>query len=40
VSDVERDARNPTVRVIWKLAAALETMALRHSGKRDAVERI
>ena len=25
VSDVERGARNPTVRVIWKLANALET---------------
>ena len=25
VSDVERGARNPTVRVIWKLADALET---------------
>ena len=25
VSDIERGARNPTVRVIWKLADALET---------------
>ena len=25
VSDVERGARNPTVKVIWKLAVALET---------------
>jgi transcriptional regulator with XRE-family HTH domain len=25
VSDVERGARNPTVKVIWKLADALET---------------
>ena len=25
VSDIERGARNPTVRVIWKLAEALET---------------
>jgi transcriptional regulator with XRE-family HTH domain len=25
VSDVERGARNPTVRVIWKLAFALDT---------------
>ncbi len=25
VSDVERGARNPTVKVIWKLAEALET---------------
>ena len=25
VSDVERGARNPTVKVIWKLAHALET---------------
>ena len=25
VSDVERGARNPTVKVIWKLAAALDT---------------
>ncbi len=25
VSDIERGARNPTVRVIWKLAVALET---------------
>ncbi len=25
VSDVERGARNPTFKVIWKLAAALET---------------
>lgn len=25
VSDVERGARNPTVRVIWKLAGALDT---------------
>ena len=25
VSDIERGARNPTVRVIWKLANALET---------------
>ncbi len=25
VSDIERGARNPTVKVIWKLAAALET---------------
>ena len=25
VSDVERGARNPTVKVIWKLATALDT---------------
>ena len=25
VSDVERGARNPTVKVIWKLAVALDT---------------
>ena len=25
VSDIERGARNPTVKVIWKLANALET---------------
>ena len=25
VSDIERGARNPTVKVIWKLAEALET---------------
>ncbi len=25
VSDVQRGARNPTVKVIWKLAEALET---------------
>ncbi len=25
VSDIERGARNPTVKVIWKLAVALET---------------
>ena len=25
VSDIERGARNPTVRVIWKLADALDT---------------
>ena len=25
VSDIERGARNPTVRVIWKLANALDT---------------
>ena len=25
MSDIERGARNPTVRVIWKLAEALET---------------
>lgn len=25
VSDVERGARNPTVRVVWKLADALDT---------------
>ncbi len=25
VSDIERGARNPTVKVIWKLADALET---------------
>ncbi len=26
VSDVERGARNPTVKVIWRLALALETL--------------
>lgn len=26
VSDVERGARNPTVKVIWKLAIALDTL--------------
>jgi hypothetical protein len=26
VSDVERDARNPAVKVSWKLALALETV--------------
>ncbi len=25
MSDIERSARNPTVKVIWKLAEALET---------------
>ncbi len=25
VSDIERGARNPTVKVIWKLAVALDT---------------
>ena len=25
MSDIERGARNPTVKVIWKLAEALET---------------
>ena len=26
VSDIERGARNPTVKVIWKLALALDTL--------------
>ena len=37
VSDVERGARNPTVKVIWKLALALETLPsslFQYSEKR------
>ena len=37
VSDVERGARNPTVKVIWKLAIALGTLPsalFQHSEER------
>ncbi len=40
VSDVERGARNPTVKVIWKLAVALDTRpsALFASAEEVAAE--
>ena len=37
VSDVERGARNPTVRVIWKLANALDTSP---SARCETAERV
>ena len=37
ISDIERGARNPTVKVIWKLAEALETQPSALMGIAEGV---